>query len=577
MWLFVAGVSVLVVGGVAALLIGKAPKWAAAAGGLSGIAGSIVVLVDAVRVSLDRHGRIREGRLVHAFGLLEPGARPALCRFRRTDRPGCRGRGSVQYRLSATSARPCPCRPHVLLLQSLGCHNAACGDGANGLLFLMCWEGMSLASFFLVMSEHERESVRRAGWTYLVAMHLGTAFLLVLFLLLGRDSGSLDFDRFSVGPGTAGVAFLLAIVGFGTKAGFIPVHVWLPEAHPAAPSHVSAVMSGVMIKTGIYGLLRTLTFLGPMPAWWGWTLLATGVVSGILGVLFALAQHDLKRLLAYHSVENIGIIALGLGIGMLGVSYGIPAMAVLGFLGGLLHVFNHAIFKSLLFLGAGAVQQSTGLRDIEHLGGLLKRMPITGGAFLVGACTISGLPPLNGFVSELLIYLGALAGVAEGNRASGHSWALLGVLVIGGLALIGGLAGACFTKAFGCVFLGEPRSAQAHDGREAGSTMRVAMLLLAGACIVIGLTAPLWPIVMEGAVLQLIPASAQLGFGDSKPGGPALGHPLRRILGAAGGRRACRYGAQTPSSSSAGRAGANVGLWLCSPYGAHAVHGVIIR
>ena len=220
----------------------------------------------------------------------------------------------------------------------------------NGLFFLVCWEGMSLASFFLVNSEHEREEVRRAGWIYLVAMHLGTACLLVVFLLLGRQSGSLDFDRLSAEAALAGGLFLLAVVGFGTKAGFIPLHVWLPEAHPAAPLHVSAVMSGVMIKTGIYGLLRVLSIFGEMPAWWGWTLVAVGVTSGILGVLFALAQHDLKRLLAYHSVENIGIIALGLGVGMLGVSYRIPAMALLGFLGAILHVINHALFKSLLFL-----------------------------------------------------------------------------------------------------------------------------------------------------------------------------------------------------------------------------------
>lgn len=378
----------------------------------------------------------------------------------------------------------------------------------NGLVFLVCWEGMSLASFFLVNSEYDRPNVRRASWIYLVAMHLGTACLLALFLLLGDSSGSLDFDRLSAGA-SGGALFVLAVVGFGTKAGFAPLHIWLPEAHPSAPSHVSAVMSGVMIKTGIYGLLRTLTILGDMPAWWGWTLAVIGVVSGLLGVLFALAQHDLKRLLAYHSVENIGIIALGLGVGMLGVSCDIPAMAVLGFFGGLFHVINHAIFKSLLFLGAGAVQQSTGLRDIEHLGGLFKRMPTTGTAFLVGACAISGLPPLNGFISELLIYLGALAGLAEGNRATDASWALLGVLAIGGLALIGGLAAACFTKAYGCVFLGEPRSTQASAGREVGFAMRGAMLILAGACVLIGLTAPLWPIMIEGAVLQLIPVSAR--------------------------------------------------------------------
>ena len=188
----------------------------------------------------------------------------------------------------------------------------------NGVLFLMSWELMSLASFFLVTLDDEKESVRRAGWIYLVAMHLGTAFLLALFLLLGKNAGSLDFERLSTAAAPSGVFFLLAVIGFGTKAGFIPMHVWLPEAHPAAPSHVSAVMSGVMIKTGIYGLLRMLTLLGPPPAWWGWTLVAIGVVSGILGVLYALSQHDLKRLLAYHSVENIGIIAIGLGVGFWG-------------------------------------------------------------------------------------------------------------------------------------------------------------------------------------------------------------------------------------------------------------------
>ena len=194
----------------------------------------------------------------------------------------------------------------------------------NGVLFLISWELMSLASFFLVTLEDEKESVRRAGWIYLVAMHLGTAFLLVLFLLLGKDAGTLDFGQLSTAAAPSWVFFLLAVIGFGTKAGFIPMHVWLPEAHPAAPSHVSAVMSGVMIKTGIYGLLRMLTLFGPPPAWWGWTFVGIGVVSGIMGVLYALAQHDLKRLLAYHSVENIGIIALGLGVGVLGISYQQP-------------------------------------------------------------------------------------------------------------------------------------------------------------------------------------------------------------------------------------------------------------
>ncbi|MBP1683921.1 MAG: ehrA-2 [Deltaproteobacteria bacterium] len=356
----------------------------------------------------------------------------------------------------------------------------------NAVLFLVAWEVMAMASFFLVTFEDEQESVRGAGWVYLVASHLGTACLLALFVLLGRASGSLDFDHLNAASSPAGLLFGLAVVGFGTKAGFMPLHVWLPEAHPAAPSHVSAVMSGVMIKTGIYGLMRTLTLLGPPPAWWGWVLCGIGLTSGILGVLFALAQHDLKRLLAYHSVENIGIIALGLGLGVVGISTGSGPLAVLGFAGALLHVLNHAIFKGLLFLGAGAVAHATGTREIDHLGGLLKQAPWTGLSFLVGAVAISGLPPLNGFVSEFLIYLGAFRGVTTGDRAA----VVVALGVIAALALIGGLAAACFTKAFGIVFLGEPRTHHATHVHEPGLPMRVPMLLLAAACVVIGCLAP---------------------------------------------------------------------------------------
>ncbi len=266
---------------------------------------------------------------------------------------------------------------------------------ADGLLFLIAWESMSLASFFLVMSHCEDEATQRAGWIYLVAAHIGAAFLIALFALAGASWAG----GAAAAAAPAGLLFVLAVVGFGAKAGFMPAHVWLPEAHPAAPSPVSAVMSGVMIKTGIYGILRSLTVLGAPEPWWGWTLLAIGVVSGILGVLYTLAQHDLKRLLAYHSVENMGIIALGLGLGVLGRSYARPALAALGFAGALLHVLNHALFKSPLFLAAGAVDARTGTRDIDRLGGLLKRMPVTGASFLVGAAAISALPPLNGFAS----------------------------------------------------------------------------------------------------------------------------------------------------------------------------------
>ena len=374
----------------------------------------------------------------------------------------------------------------------------------NGVLFLTSWELMSLASFFLVTLEDEKESVRRAGWIYLVAMHLGTAFLVILFLLLGRNAGSLDFEQLSAGSTRPDLLFLLAVIGFGTKAGFMPMHVWLPEAHPAAPSHVSAVMSGVMIKTGVYGLLRVLAFLGPPPAWWGWTFVTLGVVSGILGVLYALSQHDLKRLLAYSSVENIGVVALGLGVGVLGISYGNPTMAALGFTGGLLHVVNHAVFKSLLFLGAGSVLHATGTGELDQLGGLFKRMPVTGATFLIGAAAICGLPPLSGFVSEFLIYLGAVAGTGSQARIA-PAWPLMSVLVVGGLALIGGLAAACFSKAFGIVFLGQPRSEEAARAHEARAAMRWPMLVLAGLCMLIGLAAPLWSLALQPAVAIVLP------------------------------------------------------------------------
>jgi len=354
----------------------------------------------------------------------------------------------------------------------------------NAVLFLIAWEVMSLSSFFLVMLHDRKSSAQVAGWTYLVAAHFGTAFLLVFFILLGQN-GSFDFDHFAPATHTS-LLFILGLVGFGTKAGFVPLHVWLPEAHPAAPSHISALMSGVMIKMGIYGVIRSLTFFGPPPEWWGWLLLGIGLASGVLGVLFALAQHDLKRLLAYHSVENIGIIAIGLGIGLLGMSFNLPMIAVLGFGGGILHVVNHSLFKGLLFLGAGAVAHSTGTREIDKLGGLLKPMPWTGATFLVGSVAICGLPPLNGFVSEVLIYLGAL----HGGTSVDSRMAVAGAVTIGGLALIGGLAVACFTKAFGIVFLGQPRSEHATTCHEVGMAMKLPMVILAAGCLVIGLLAP---------------------------------------------------------------------------------------
>ena len=374
----------------------------------------------------------------------------------------------------------------------------------DGVLFLLAWEMMFVSSYFLVTYENDREEVRRAGITYLIASHVGFVFLTILFALLARVYGSFDFDSFGrtgVAPsGLANGCFLLALVGFGTKAGFWPVHIWLPDAHPAAPSHVSAVMSGVMIKMGVYGLLRTLTFLGHPPAWWGVCLVSIGAVSGIVGVLHALAQHDLKRLLAYHSVENIGIIALGSGIGLLGQAEGNPKIAFLGYAGALLHVLNHGLFKGLLFQGAGSVLHGSGSRDVNILGGLLRRMPVTGWTFLLGSMAICGLPPLNGFVSEWLIYLGAFRGCGAFRTSEGMA---AGVSIVA-LALIGGLATACFAKAFGVVFLGEPRSPAAQRAHDVGPAMNTAMIMCATLCLVIGV----WP---NGAVALVRHAATVIG------------------------------------------------------------------
>lgn len=378
----------------------------------------------------------------------------------------------------------------------------------NAILFLVSWEVMALSSFFLVAFEYEKEEVRKSSWIYMVASYLGTACLLPMFLILGSSANILDFDLFnkSLSPPALNICFILALIGFGTKAGIMPFHVWLPVAHPAAPSPVSAIMSGVMIKTGIYGLIRTLTFLGVPPLWWGYLILAIGIVSGILGVLFALAQHDLKRLLAYHSVENIGIILIGFGVGMIGWSSGMPAVAALGFAGGLLHVVNHALFKGLLFLGAGSVFSGTHNLEIDHLGGLIKKMPYTGMFFLIGAIAISGLPPLNGFVSEFVIYMASFSGAISMNP--GSSLSLIGA--IAGLALIGGLAAACFTKAFGIVFLGEPRSKDAQNAHESSPWMTIPMMILAAACILIGL--------LGAAIIQFIPPVLGVVLGNPHTG-----------------------------------------------------------
>ena len=355
----------------------------------------------------------------------------------------------------------------------------------NAFLFLTAWELMALAGFFLVTTEGHERRVREAGWLYLVATHAGTLLLFGLFAVLRTAHGSFGISKLppGVAASSAGSAiFFLALVGFGLKAGLMPFHVWLPGAHAAAPSHVSALMSGVLIKMGIYGLLRVTTLFPDPPLLWGAVLFAMGLASAVLGVAFALGQHDLKRLLAYHSVENVGIIAMGLGLGLVGRSLRQPAWVLLGFGGGLLHVVNHGLFKSLLFFSAGSVIHATGTREMDRLGGLLKTMPAAGLGFLAGAVAICGLPPLNGFVSEWLLYLGLLSTLPAG---AGPGW-IWGAFAVPLLALVGALALACFVKAFGSVFLGQPRSEAVASGREP-ALMVVPMAVLALLCAGIGL------------------------------------------------------------------------------------------
>ncbi len=362
----------------------------------------------------------------------------------------------------------------------------------NGLLFLMAWEVMAIGSFLLILTEQEEEAARRAAYVYLAATHTGTLALFAMFILLAGASGSFDFPRAATLDGAtfqAGAIFLLALFGFGLKAGVMPLHIWLPGAHAAAPSHVSALMSGVVIKMGIYGLVRVASFYTGQPAWWGGGMLALGVVSAIMGVVFALAQHDIKRLLAYHSVENIGIILIGLGCALLGKTFHSPALVVLGLAGALLHVVNHGLFKSLLFLGAGSVIQATGTREIDRYGGLLRTMPRTAFFFLGGAVAICGLPPLNGFVSEWFIYLGLLHSQTEGAAFP----LSLTVLAAPALAMTGALAVACFVKVFGVTFLGTARRQFSAVPSEAPGSMLLPMAILFLCCLVIGL-AP-WTIV----------------------------------------------------------------------------------
>jgi formate hydrogenlyase subunit 3/multisubunit Na+/H+ antiporter MnhD subunit len=407
--------------------------------------------------------------------------------------------------------------PHWFFFNLMLAAMLAVVTAANAVLFLAAWEIMTVSSFFLVAWDHRQEQVRKAAWLYLLAAHCGLMLLLAFFARAGTLCGSYDFGAF--GPlaqlpaGTASILFLLVLLGFGVKAGLFPLHVWLPDAHPAAPSHVSALMSGVLVKTGIYGILRALTLLPPAPAWWGWLVALLGAGGALYGIAMASLQRDIKRCLAYSTVENVGIIFLGLGFGMVAAAQGHATISLLALAGALLHVWNHALFKGLMFLGAGALVHSAGTRDMNLMGGLLRRMPLAGLLWIGGSLAISALPPFNGLVSEWLIYLGLLR-----SGISGSGLAALGPLLLFGLlGIVGALALLTFSRLVGICLLGEPRQAGAAGAHEAPTLMLLPMLALLAGCLLIGLL-PGWALrLLERPLALLLRAPPAEGLPASVP------------------------------------------------------------
>ncbi|NTW23152.1 MAG: hypothetical protein HGA37_00520 [Lentimicrobium sp.] len=358
----------------------------------------------------------------------------------------------------------------------------------NSLAFLVVWEVMAISAFLLVIFEHWKVETLKAGINYLIQSHVSIVFLMIGFLWIAGVQGTYDFSAITAysrqaTPAAGVLLFVLFFIGFGIKAGFVPFHTWLPYAHPAAPAHISGMMSGVIIKTGIYGILRIILLENTNFLIIGSIVLLVSIISGLYGVMLAIVQHNLKKLLAYHSIENIGIIGMGIGLGVIGVGLGNPLLAFAGFAGGLLHVLNHSLFKSLLFYGSGNIYQAIHSLNIDSMGGLIKQMPRTAALFLIAALAICGLPPFNGFVSEFLIYLGLFEAIQTGQ----FEFTALIILSTLGLVLIGGLAILCFTKAFGIIFLGTARSEHKHIPQEADTGKLLPMYLVVALIIAIGL------------------------------------------------------------------------------------------
>ncbi len=404
-------------------------------------------------------------------------------------------------------------KSHIVFYVALILSMLAVVTCQNALGFLVCWEIMSLSSFFLVIFENEKKEILDAGVKYLVFMHISVIFIIIAFALMSIKAGSYDFSAFSAvlenNPHFRDAVFLLAFIGFGVKAGFVPFHNWLPEAHPAAPSHVSAIMSGVMIKTGIYGILRIL-YLGGIPSKaLCYVVLGISVITFLYGILYAIGQNDVKRMLAYSSIENIGIIGAGLGVSMIGCAYNQPVVAFFGLVGCILHILNHSIFKLLLFFGAGCVYLKTHTRDMEILGGLVEKMPKTAGLFLAASLAICALPPFNALVSEFLIYFGMLKGLSIGSFFA----FLILIFAFSSLAFVGTMAILCFTKAFSVIFLGHPRGEKASAVQDdAPLSMLAPMGLLASIALFIGLAPKLIFKILILPVFSVLQNSHVAGF-----------------------------------------------------------------
>lgn len=487
MTFLLAALTILFSGALASLLTGRHSRWATGCGIAAAIAAALLTTTAALEILLSGvtetyHGTwlvpagaflLRIDPLAACFllpiAVLTPLAAIYACAYLRKD--------------AATRSLA----PHWCFYSLLTAALILVVTAAHALLFIMAWELMTLSSYFLVAHEDQDATVRKAAWFYLIAAHFGLLFILAFFLYAGSHCGGLAFSDFAplaqLPPGTATVLFVLALVGFGVKAGLFPLHIWLPNAHPAAPSHVSAIMSGVVVKSGLYGLLRALTFLPKAPAFWGMILLALGMCGALYGIAMATQQQDIKRCLAYSTIENVGIILCGFGLGLVATAQGLPLIAALAYGGALLHLWNHTLFKGLLFLGAGSLYHATGTRNLDRMGGLLRRTPTTGLLLLGGCVAICALPPLNGFAGEWLIYLGLLRSASAFSGIGALGIGLLLAL----LGLVGALAVVTFTRLAGIALLGEPRSPEAAAAHEAERALLWPMRLLFGVCLFIGL------------------------------------------------------------------------------------------